>query len=235
MSAYESKGIKFHSLENAGHYIYIIEVDQSFYTPHQFRNIYYMRIDGQTKPAPHHYIEALFHKITFPKLEGYIKIDSIKTDGQRFIVQVSNMIFNKSKIQNEHNIYYRVIVTVGKFAQFGIYTSKDKIYTMEGHELRVNNAKSTLYYDEPLMNSEIIVFNPFELNKENNECEIMLFFGGEKSPLMISEYKLKIETHLIKDLNKLIITMNENKYSFENSDKSELSETDKMKIILDMN
>jgi len=226
------KGIKFQPLEKAGQYIYIIEVEQSFYSPHQFRNVYYMRIDGQTKPAPHHFIEALFRKVTFPKLEGYIIIDSIKTDGQRYIMQISNMIFNKSKLQNEDDIYYRVIVTDGKFAQYGVYTGTDKIYTLEGHELRNYNAKATLYYDEPLTNSEYVFINPFDLTKNNNECEIFFYFGGKKSPLMISQYKLRIVDIYTKDTNTLFTSIEENIYAYENSDKIEMTNAEKMKMIL---
>lgn len=226
------KGIKFQLLENAGQYVYIIEVEQSFYSPHQFRNVYYMRIDGQTKPAPHHFIEALFRKVTFPKLEGYIKIDSIQTDGNRYIMEISNMIFNKSRLQNEDEIYYRVIVTVGKFAQYGVYTGTDRSYTMEGHELRNYNAKSTLYYNEPLTNSEFVIFNPFDLTKHNNECRIIFYFGGKKSPLMFSEYKLKIDNIYTDDTNTLFTSIEENVYSYESSDKIETTDAEKMKIIL---
>jgi hypothetical protein len=218
------KGIKFQALEKSGQYVYIIEVEQSFYSPHQFRNTYYMRIDGQTKPAPHHYIEALFRKVTFPKLEGYIKIDSFNTDGQQFILQLSNIIFNKSKLQNEHDIYYRVIVTVGTFK-----INESKVYAMKGHEVRNYNAKTTLYYDEPLRNSEIVLFTPQELVKSNNELEIIFYFGGRQSPLMISKYKVNITTS---NMSTSYITMEENVYAYEQSDKLDMSDADRMKIIL---
>jgi len=46
--------IKFIRLTHELNYLYLFEVEESEYSPHQFRNIYYMRIDGQTRPAPHH-------------------------------------------------------------------------------------------------------------------------------------------------------------------------------------
>ncbi len=226
------KGIKFQTLESSGKYIYIIEVEQSFYSPHQFRNIYYMRIDGQTKPAPHHFIEALFRKVTFPKLEGYVTIDSISTDGTNYIMQISNIIFNKSKLQNEDEIYYRLLVTVGKFANYGVYYDRDKVYTLKGHELRVYNAKSTLYYNEPLTNSEQVVFNPYDLMKSDMECQIFLYFGGKKSPLMISQYKLRIDNIHVQDLNSLFTSIEENLYACENSDRIEKSDVERMKSYL---
>lgn len=56
------KDIRIKILSKDSKSILIIEVDQSQYAPHQLNNTYLMRIDGQTKPAPHHYIEALFKK-----------------------------------------------------------------------------------------------------------------------------------------------------------------------------
>ena len=191
-----------------------------------------MRIDGQTKPAPHHYIEALFRKVSFPKLEGYLKLDSIRNEGNRLRMQITTMIFNKSKLQNEFDVYYRVIIDLGKFAQFGLYKGADKVYTLEGHEIRSSNAKSTLYYNEPFSDSEIIYLDCNELIKNNNECNIFFYFGGKHSPLMTSRYKLKINNNFPDDLNNLIISMEENKYSYEESDKLQKTEKEKMKSIL---
>jgi hypothetical protein len=225
-------GIRFQSLENVGLYVYIIEVEKSFYSPHQFRHIFYTRIDGQTRTAPHHFIEALFRKVTFPKLAGYIKIDSIKVDGNNYIMEVSNFIFNKSKLQNEYDIYYRLIITVGKFAQYGIYKGSDRLYTLDGHELRNDNAKATLYYNEPVLNTEQVIFNPYDLGEKNYECEILFSFGGKQSPLMVSKYKLRIIDPYTKDMNSVFILIEENQYSYELSDKITMSEMEKLKFIL---
>jgi hypothetical protein len=225
-------GIKFQYLQKEGKYVYIIEVNSSSYSPHQFRNCYYMRIDGQTKPAPHHYIEALFRKVTFPKLEGFIKFGSIKTDGTNYILQISNMIFNQSKLQNEYDIYYRVIVTVGTFYNYGFAQESDKMYTMDGHELRNHNAKATLYHNEPLTNTELVIFNPYNLVKTNMECRVHFYFGGKQSPLMISEYKLLLKNIPMENANNLIVSMTENQFAYEKSDKIELSDKERMKIIL---
>jgi predicted HTH transcriptional regulator len=47
-------GVNFYTLLDNGNYVYIVEVPQSEYSPHQFKNIYYMRID--VKQGPHHTI-----------------------------------------------------------------------------------------------------------------------------------------------------------------------------------
>jgi len=226
------KGIKFQHLEKEGDNIYIIEVDQSFYSPHQFRNIYYMRIDGQTRPAPHHYIEALFRKVTFPRLQGYIKINSIKSNGDGCVVNISNIIFNMSKLQNEEDIYYRVIVTIGKFTKLGGGHGGNMIYTSEGHELTNFNAKETLYYNEPLTNSEDVVFNNQELMENNYKCEIFFYFGGKKSPLMTSKYELNLGNPFTKDMNNLFSTIDENQHIYETGENIEITDAERITMIV---
>lgn len=226
------RGVTFQTFENAGRFVYLIDVEQSWYSPHQFRNVYYMRIDGQTRPAPHHFIEALFRKVTFPKLEGYIKIDSVKTEGNKCILQLSYFIYNKSKLQNEHEIYSRLFVSTGKFANYGVGNSNYRFYTLEGHELSIPNAKSTLYYNEPIFETETILFSPNELNQANFECDVLLHFAGKQSPLMVSKYKLSLKNLYPENPNSLIINMDENIYSYEHSDKIGKSEEEKMKLIL---
>ncbi len=226
------KGIFFQRLEKAGKYLYIIEVEQSLYSPHQYRNVYYMRIDGQTKPAPHHYIEALFRKVTFPKLEGYIKIDNVRTDGSQYILTLSYFIFNKSKLQNEHNIYSRLIISLGKFENYGFSKSTYRFYRLAGKEMTIPEAKATLYYNEPICETETILISPNELTQSNFECDILLHFGGKQSPLMVSKYKLSLRNIYAPNPNSLIVSMEENLYSYENSDKIDKSEEEKMKLIL---
>ena len=63
--------------DQQGNKICVIEVTKSNYAPHQFDGTYFMRLDGQSRPAPHHYLEALFKRISYPNIEGYIKFDQI--------------------------------------------------------------------------------------------------------------------------------------------------------------
>jgi len=66
----------------------------------------------------------------------------------------------------------------------------------------------------------------------NFECDVLLHFGGKQSPLMVSKYKLSFKNIYTDNPNSLIINMDENMYSYENSDKIEKSEEEKMKLIL---
>lgn len=225
-------GITFKQLEKTGKYLYVIEAQESSYSPHQFRNVYYMRIDGQTKPAPHHYIEALFRKVTFPKLEGYIRIDDIRINGSQFVLTLTYFIFNKSKLQNEHNIYSRLMINRGTFANYENSNSPYRFYRLAGKEMAIPEAKTTLYYNEPICETETILFTPNELTQSNFECDIMFHFGGRQSPLMVSKYKLSLKNVYVENPNSLIVGMEENLYSYEHSDMIEKSEQEIMNLIL---
>lgn len=222
------KGINFKSVEKFGKYVYIIEVEQSFYSPHQFRNIYYMRIDGQTKPAPHHYIEALFRKVTFPKLEGYVKIDDSGIAGSQLYITFSSMIFNKSRLQNEENLYYRIFVFPGSFQYHSNDLREDRYYSFPG-DMIVNKASKTLYYNQPMNNTETVFITTAEIQK-HNEVRILLYFAGKKSPLMVSEYSISNREILAKSKN--ITIVEENAYMYERSDKLDTTEAERMKSIL---
>ena len=53
-----------------------------------------MRMDGQSRPAPHHYVEALFKQIKYPNLEGYIKFDELTLDDGTYYLNISFIVFN---------------------------------------------------------------------------------------------------------------------------------------------
>jgi hypothetical protein len=225
-------GITFLRLENAGQYIYILEAEQSPYSPHQFRNNYYMRIDGQTKPAPHHYIEALFKKITYPHLKGFIKIEELTNDGNRYYLRVSFIVFNLSKLQNEHNLYLRMVVTHGAVFQRS-FTSPEA-FNMGGHEFSKTDNVRTVYYNQPYRYTELIQLNPQELIQNGSQFEIWFYFGGKNSPLKLSKYtvRLNFNAPAPANLNMLMVNIDENKPFFEHSDALGLTEEERINQIL---
>ncbi len=192
-----------------------------------------MRIDGQTKPAPHHFIEALFRKVTFPKLEGYLKINNISMIGNRYRVEISWFIFNKSKLQNEYDIYYRLFIDNGKFEHYEYHGTLYKHYTNGGHELNVTNAKPTLYYNDPLKESDVIEFFYENLLDDKFEVDILLHFGGKQSPLMVSKYKISLDRIVLEHPNSIIKYYEENLYSYEHSDRLGKTDEEKIKLILE--
>ena len=187
-----------------------------------------MRIDGQTRPAPHHYIEALFRKVTFPKLEGYVKIEDSGIVGSQLYITFSSMIFNMSKLQNEENLYYRIFVFPGSFQYHSNDQRTDRHYASQG-DMLVNKGSKTLYYNQPINNTETVFISTAEIQK-HKDVRILLYFGGKKSPLMVSEYSISDREILAK--SKAITIVEENAYMYERSDKLDTSEAERMKFIL---
>jgi hypothetical protein len=106
-----------------------------------------MRIDGQTKPAPHHYIEALFKKITYPNIEAFLKITKIEVfQGNKYKVDFDMYYFNWTPLQNEEKLSFRVVSD----GVFGHYQNPQHsyLYTMEGHEYFKENVKDVFYFGE---------------------------------------------------------------------------------------
>lgn len=201
--------IRFQPIERDGEYIYVIEVEQSPYPPHQFQNNYYMRLDGQTVPAPHHYVEALFKKVKYPNLEGYIKIISAKGTGHSYTVNFQLSFFNWSALHNEENLTYRFIVSNGQFINKSGEGRKE-VYNSEMNEHHILVAKDIFYYGEPVTEQEFVEFIPLRLAKTQKKAKILLTFGGKFSPLKASYYTLDFSKINSPNPNDMIIEAKQN-------------------------
>ncbi len=200
-------------IENNGNYLYVFEVQISNYSPHQFKNTYYARLDGQTKPAPHYLIDALFKKVSYPNIEGFINLDGFgNADNGNVYLDISIIIINFSELQNEQNIHYRLICGQAVFAgSLNPRTSGN--YSLQGHQYINRNNIDILHFGAPEMTSQRLIFKLEKLADEHNyEMDLILFFGGNKSPLKFSEYKLNFGNGSIsaKDPVSLITNIEEN-------------------------
>jgi hypothetical protein len=227
------RGIQFKALDKEGKYVYILEVDQSMYSPHQFRNVYYMRIDGQTKPAPHHYIEALMKRIQFPNLVGYLKFEKYQVlpkDIRQLRLSVG--IWNLSKFQNDFNVTYRLLSDLGQFRHWDSYmTNKPYEYQGNGHLRIYHNLKDIIHYGEPVMDTVNIEFNASELHSNNYETELNLLFAAKNSPMKTSIYKLKLGPDS-PDLNSCFIEKDENIFMYQLKEKIGITEQEGIEKIL---
>ena len=93
-------------------YVYLIDVPESEAKPHQFGDVYYIRLDGQTKPAPHYIIDALFKQVKIPVLSGYLRIVGLEIgefEGEFYSTKMSlniqATIFNESRNINDKGLY----------------------------------------------------------------------------------------------------------------------------------
>jgi len=201
--------IRFQPVQRGGEYIYVIEVEQSPYPPHQFQNYYYMRLDGQTVHAPHHYVEALFKKVKYPNLEGYVKIVSAIGTGQSYIVNFQLSFLNWSALQNEENLTYRFIVSNGHFINES-GEGRNEVYSKEMDEHHFVIAKDVFYYGEPVTEEECVEFMPYKLIENQYRTNIILTFGGRFSPLKASFYTLDFNKINSPNPNDMIIEAKQN-------------------------
>ncbi len=200
-----------------GKFIYVIEVLPSITKPHQYDNRYYMRLDGQTRIAPHHYIEALFKQVKFPILEGYIAINSyeVRQEERVCAMTVSVYIFNFSPFLNEENAWYKFI------------TNTDIL-------IRSDNAKNPikegsvplLHYGTPLYAAFDLKFTERDLNFFKQKVIFFLAFGGKNSPQKISHYELNFSKEIQgNNFSDLFVKIEENKFYHDFSkDNSETKE-----------
>lgn len=201
-------GIKLEILTKHEKNVYVFEVQESFYKPHQFNNRYYARLDGQTRPAPHYLIEAMFKQIKFPNLNGFMRFEKITQSTEYIALRLTVLIVNRTEFQNAENVSFSISSPHGVFEK-----SKDqqfvKDYRYNGRLLIRENYKEVLSYGEKILYSEDIVFKQQELHENNHKAEITLKFSGRFSPLKTSRYFLNFENGL-KHTNEIVSRKYEN-------------------------
>lgn len=183
-------GIKVAILQRQDRYIYVFEVPKSNYSPHQYKDKYWARLDGQTKPAPHYLVEALFKKISYPNIEGYINLNRFgNLSDQLQYLDITVIIFNFSPLQNEFDLTYSLLTGPSKF--YVDPDLKNSGYTMDNHMFEKNFSNKTLYFGKPFQFKHRLIID-FEDLRDNYESQLdlVLTFGGKNSPLKTSSYKL---------------------------------------------
>ena len=228
-------GIKVQILENESSYVYVFEVQQSNYSPHQYLNTYWARLDGQTKPAPHYLVEALFRKISYPNIEGYIKFHSITNSHGIYILKISVAIYNFSELQNEENVSFIVFCPDGEFNDADI--SGILTLSNDRHKLIFNDDKRILHFGGPFLHTIHIFINPHKALNNNslNNFFVGLSFSGKKSPMKLSDYILnlnKIDFGNPENTNQMITVIQENISSIERKRKLKFSKEQELKDFL---
>jgi hypothetical protein len=207
--------IKVEIIENHNQCIVVIEVRKSAYAPHQTKNIYYMRLDGQSKPAPHHYIEALFKQVRYPELGGYIRFNRLSSIASRPVLTITIFLMNHSSMINEENVSFRLICDKGIFVEGPNALRSDPDIGLEGHELSKDMFAPILHYGAAPFWDAKIMFNSDELMKNNYEANLILMFGGKKSPMKSTEYTIRLNNLYPSNINDIVIDKKENEWLYE--------------------
>jgi hypothetical protein len=190
-------GIRVQILERDGNRVCVFEVDESPTSPHQHEGTYYMRIDGQKKPAPHHYVEALMKKITYPVLKCHIKPLVSYTHHNTFKIDIMFLFLNASPFENEEEFSYKIQVDNGKFSNV-VYHASHPSYVantlMPGFksdsEYKSPQKGEILHCSDSVQVNFSFDFAISDLRQKENKAALRVYFGGKKSPIKYCHYKL---------------------------------------------
>ena len=84
-------GIRIHDCSDARTRVIVIDVPKSAHAPHQSSDHrYYLRIDSESRPAPHGIVEALFFRRQSPNIQIQIEPISDSIVGKVLLVHISN-------------------------------------------------------------------------------------------------------------------------------------------------
>ncbi|RZM21887.1 MAG: ATP-binding protein [Pedobacter sp.] len=184
--------------------LYVIEVEPSPYKPHQADNTYFVRLDGQTKPAPHYFIEALFRRISYPNIEGYVKVDraGIVSGQSLYYLNITCFMFNFTQMQNEEDITVRLLVDPGFFEEQNQYTSSSKVYEL-----------SKLHFGLVNTHRAQILLDPYKLDAKGKKVKLIMSYAGKHSPAKSSVYTIdfgKVDLNNPANTNQMLAEMEEN-------------------------
>lgn len=167
--------------------VFIIEVEKSIEKPYQFDNRYYIRLDGQTRIAPHYLVSALMKGINFPILSGHLRLKVIEHDGMNIILHFRNVLFNTSAYNNEINLQLRFVASVGNLLINNRYRHDRYVHNMD-----------LLSHGTPHCTDFALVVPAAQAT---HEISILFQFGGQKSPSKISTYKYQFHNLNIGPVN----------------------------------
>jgi hypothetical protein len=171
-----------------GKYCYVIEVAASEFAPHQYKGTYYMRLDGSTRFAPHRYVEALIKRISFPKVEAFLTFGEMKTVRVCAFATVQLTIHNLSKLINDKNISYQVLVSGADL----LPVDATNIAQRKGGTTIDKMARAVLHYKMPYYEHFALVLDRKDPNARPSEISLMLTVWGDLTPAIVATYKMSV-------------------------------------------
>ncbi|GAB4039514.1 AlbA family DNA-binding domain-containing protein [Spirosoma jeollabukense] len=181
--------VQFRDIEiEAGKFVYLIDVPESEAKPHQFDNIYYMRLDGQTKIAPHYIIDALFKQVKIPSLKVFLRLDEFTHLSGEVTYNSVNLLMtcfliNSSRFVHEYEPYYILQPGAG-----GIINKATNEVEKFRHIYEIPSLK-ILTYNLPVIRQEIFhltMDQHYEWCDKSLSIPITIVGGGRLSPLVSS-------------------------------------------------
>jgi len=181
--------------ENPTSVVYLFNVQKSLHPPHQFnKSTYYIRLDGQNKPAPHYLIEALFRQVQYPNLEANFSIYTvsyfydIQHEAITLNVHCNINIANKSNFITEPHLFFAFFI---KSNAIDIVT--ENVSNRHYYDSRDNKEHSQYYrliYGIPYRKD--LRFSLTFKEKQDPGIQLDLYVSGDHAPTKLSRYKIVI-------------------------------------------
>lgn len=178
--SYMPTGIKIERLDLNQGYIYIIEVQESQSKPHQFNGQYLIRLDGQSKPAPHYIVDSMFKQINDADTEiGLHLYDFLWAQGY-LTLDFKMVVFNFSRYMPARNVNVNLYSNVGEFNTTG---SRDiNITTIDS--ISFGSFPSTKYS---------LTIKENVLERFDNIIDLNITSSGHNCLSKVSTYKINVD------------------------------------------
>jgi len=227
-----ARDVLFHRVEDQGKYAYLLEIAPSEHAPHQFENVYYMRMDGQTLAAPHHYIEAMFKRVSFPKIEAYLRVDGYKLQEDRSVLWSTLIFRNQSRYQNDEQLLCRISTDHGRVQGLdhpGMYTEP---FLRSASLYDPGVIAPNISYGNYLDHRFTITLSRSILQQMEYQIKTQVVFGARYAPMKINRYTFLVGPSFPKEVNDAIFEKKENVFFHEDEADRGLTDADILARIL---
>lgn len=191
------RGLQVKHLTDGTGNIYVFQIEVSEYRPHQTDDRYYMRINGESRPAPHHYIEALMKRVRYPDLRGRLNFRTISYSNAKdgfnvgwVRVDLSVIIENYSPFQNEESPRFIIYCDHGTPIKAHDKWPPPDIEPI--YPAIINTSLEIVHYGEKFQRYYALGFDYDNLRSEGSQINVILKFGGRYSPLKLSHYEVDL-------------------------------------------
>ncbi len=168
----------------AGGFVYLFEVLSSDFAPHQVNGTYYMRLDGQTKFAPHQYVDGLIRRVQTPRLRMQFNFGEIMRVGELVTLPFNVTIWNASRQVNEKNVSF-------KMSSFAQILRDEELFTdlQEDTRLDIEVAK-VLHHGNPIRYTFFLITT---LNRGYGRRRIPVrgVLSGDTAPMVFSYFDVE--------------------------------------------
>lgn len=175
--SYMPNNIKVERLDSYHGFVYIIEVQESESKPHQYNGQYFIRLDGQSKPAPHYIVDSLFNQIKFADIECDVIIKDYKFDyfSNHHNITLAVYYFNFSKNIIAKNVELHLYLESGVFENNKLQDIEPKCTSSLHFGVNPSTTLKILINDEKFKNEEKIITLQSTIRADNAEARISKF------------------------------------------------------------